>query len=239
MPNYSTNYGIQKSSASSVLEWYQDQDEIGWRIFMGRTPKPAQFHAGYTGNDKEEGFGRLVEALEKIEPTDYGYYCIQLISKSKAKDAMAPMCNFQIHQPPAPTYGGYGSYNSMNEILSEIRALKAERMKKSVDESDEEDEEPEEVGSVEPAAPSIQAVLAGVLAHPQITNLIVTAITNLAGNLMKPASAPVTAVAGVETDTIEQSIQILLSKGVTPDDLAKLAAMEQGQINFLLSMLRK
>lgn len=235
MPNYSTNYGVQKSSASSVLDWYNDQDEIGWRIFMGRTPKPANFHAGFTGSDKEEGLDRLNEALMKIEPTDYGYYCIQLISKSKAKDALAPMCNFQIHQPPVPSYGGGGSYSSMNEVLSEIRALRAERMR---EESEDEDDQ-EEVGSVQPQQPSVQALIAGVLAHPQITNLIVTAITNLAGNMIKPAQQPVTAVAGVEVDSIEQSIQILLSKGVTPEDLAKLAAMEQGQINFLLTMLRK
>ena len=52
-------------------------------------------------------------------------------------------------------------------------------------------------------------------------------------------SAPIKAVAGVEPDEISKSIEVLLSKGVTADDLARLAAMDQGQINFLLSMLRK
>ena len=230
------NYGVQKSSASSVLDWYNDQDETGWRIFMGRTPKPAQFHAGFTGSDKEEGLDRLSETLAKIEPTDYGYYCIQLVSKSKSKDALAPMCNFQIHQPPSPSYGYGGGYSGMNEVLSELRALRAERMK---EQEEDEEEEPGEMGMVQSQQPSIQSMIAGVLTHPQITNLIVNAITNLAGTIMKPGSQPVTAVAGVDTDTIEQSIQILLSKGVTPEDLAKLASMEQGQINFLLSMLRK
>jgi len=230
------NYGVQKSSASSVLDWYNDQDETGWRIFMGRTPKPAQFHSGFTGSDKEEGLDRLSEALAKIEPTDYGYYCIQLISKSKAKDALAPMCNFQIHQPPSASYSG-GGYSGMNEVLSELRALRAERMKQ--DQEDEDEDESSELGMVQPQQPSVQALIAGVLTHPQITNLIVNAITNLAGTIMKPTQQPVTAVAGVETDTIEQSIQILLSKGVTPEDLVKLAEMDQMQINFLLSMLRK
>ncbi len=56
-------------------------------------------------------------------------------------------------------------------------------------------------------------------------------------SFMKPA--PVKQIAGVEPDEIQKSIEILLSKGVTADDLARLAAMDQGQINFLLSMLRK
>jgi hypothetical protein len=38
---------------------------------------------------------------------------------------------------------------------------------------------------------------------------------------------------------VEQIIQTLFSKGVTADDLAKLAAMPQAQIAMLLSMLRK
>lgn len=229
------NYGVQKSSASSVLDWYNDQDETGWRIFMGRTPKSANFHAGFTGSDKEEGLDRLSETLSKIEPTDYGYYCIQLVSKSKSKDALSPMCNFQIHQPPSQSYGG-GGYSGMNEVLSELRAIRQERMKQDQDE--DEDEETGEMGMVQPQ-PSVQSLIAGVLTHPQITNLIVNAITNIAGTFMKPGQQPVTSVAGVETDTIEQSVQILLSKGVTPEDLQKLASMEQNQINFLLSMLRK
>ena len=73
-----------------------------------------------------------------------------------------------------------------------------------------------------------------------VQQFIITQILGFMSKVMgNNTPPPVTAVAGVETDDLENTIQILLSKGVTPADLAKLAAMDQGQINFLLSMLRK
>jgi hypothetical protein len=116
----------------------------------------------------------------------------------------------------------------MNEILSEIRALRAERIAEM---EGDEDDEPEE----QPATAS--SILAGIMQQPQVQTMIVNFITSMAGNFMKPA--PVKQIAGVEPDDIAKTIETLFSKGVTPEDLAKLAAMDQGQINFLLSMLRK
>jgi hypothetical protein len=58
------------------------------------------------------------------------------------------------------------------------------------------------------------------------------------GNIVSSFSAPkVQHVSG--TQDLEQIIQTLFSKGVTADDLEKLAAMPQAQISMLLSMLRK
>jgi hypothetical protein len=121
-----------------------------------------------------------------------------------------------------------GQYQAMNEILSEIRALRAERIAEM---EGDEDDEPEE----QPATAS--SILAGIMQQPQVQTMIVNFITSMAGNFMKPA--PVKQIAGVEPDDIAKTIETLFSKGVTPEDLAKLAAMDQGQINFLLSMLRK
>jgi transcription initiation factor IIE alpha subunit len=58
------------------------------------------------------------------------------------------------------------------------------------------------------------------------------------GNIVSGFAAPkVQHVSG--TQDMEQIIQTLFSKGVTADDLEKLAAMPQAQISMLLSMLRK
>jgi hypothetical protein len=125
---------------------------------------------------------------------------------------------------------GYGVSNQQaqinNEILNEIRALRAERLA----EIDEEDEETEEEEA--PATPS--SILAGMLQQPQVQQLLITALGNLVGNFARPR---VQAVSG--TQDIETTLQILFSKGVTADDLAKLAAMPESQITMLLSMLRK
>jgi len=121
-----------------------------------------------------------------------------------------------------------GQYQAMNEILSEIRALRAERIAEMESDEDDEPEEP---------ATTPSSILAGIMQQPQVQSMIVNFITSMAGNFMKPA--PVKQIAGVEPDDIANTMEILFSKGVTPEDLAKLAAMDQGQINFLLSMLRK
>ena len=115
----------------------------------------------------------------------------------------------------------------MNEILSEIRALRQERLAE-IDTDDDEEEEEEETPT---------SIIAGILKEPEMKAAILGLVANIATGLIKPA--PVKQIAGVETDSIQKSIEILLSKGVTEEDIAKLAAMEQGQINFLLSMLRK
>jgi len=73
-----------------------------------------------------------------------------------------------------------------------------------------------------------------MLQQPQVQQLLIAALGNLVGNFARPRVA---AVSG--TQDIETTLQILFSKGVTADDLAKLAAMPESQITMLLSMLRK
>jgi hypothetical protein len=222
------NYGVQKSSAHAVLSWYENQAEAAFRIFRGNKENDAYFTDGYTGSDKDEGYQQLSKALAEIEPTDYNVYFVKVYpSNPKAKKAGAGV-TFQIHSPSMGAVHSQapGQYQAMNEILSEIRALRQERMEEM--ETDEEEEEA-------PATPS--SILAGMLQQPQMQAILMNAIASIAGSFMKPA--PVKQIAGVEPDEIQKSIEILLSKGVTADDLARLAAMDQGQINFLLSMLRK
>jgi hypothetical protein len=225
------NYGVQKSSLSAVLSWYNNQDDAAFRIFRGNKENDAYFCDGYTGSDREEGEMALAKALSEIEPTDYNVYFLKLYPSNPKAKKSAPGITFQLHsQTIGAVYQQPGQYQAMNEILSEIRALRQERMAEVISE-DEEEEEAEA-----PATPT--SILAGILQTPQVQSVLINVLTSMAGTLMTK-STPVKAVAGVEPDEISKSIEVLLSKGVTPDDLARLAAMDQGQINFLLSMLRK
>jgi len=225
------NYGVQKSSLSTVLSWYNNQDDAAFRIFRGNKENDAYFCDSYTGSDRAEGEMALAKALSEIEPTDYNVYFLKLYPSNPKAKKSAPGITFQLHsQTIGAVYQQPGQYQAMNEILSEIRALRQERMSEVISE-DEEEEEAEA-----PATPS--SILAGILQTPQVQSVLINVLTNMAGTLMTK-STPVKAVAGVDPDEISKSIEVLLSKGVTADDLARLAAMDQGQINFLLSMLRK
>lgn len=224
------NYGVQKSSLSAVLSWYNNQDDAAFRIFRGNKENDAYFCDGYTGSDREEGEMALAKALSEIEPTDYNVYFLKLYPSNPKAKKSAPGITFQLHsQTIGAVYQQPGQYQAMNEILSEIRALRQERMAEM--DTDDEEEEAEA-----PATPT--SILAGILQTPQVQSVLINVLTSMAGNFMAK-STPVKAVAGVDPDEISKSIEVLLSKGVTADDLARLAAMDQGQINFLLSMLRK
>lgn len=222
------NYGVQKSSLTAVLSWYNNQDETAFRIFRGNKENDAFFCDAYTGTDKEEGEMSLVKSLNEIEPTDYNVYFLKLYPVAVKAKKTGPGITFQLHSQQAvgAVYQNPGQYQAMNEILSEIRALREERI------ADPEEEEEEA-----PATPG--GILAGILQTPAVQNMLVNMLSGIMSNIMAPKPAPIQAVAGIETDDLSEIIKTLLSKGVTVNDLAKLAAMDQGQINFLLSMLRK
>jgi hypothetical protein len=225
-----TFYGAQKSSADGVLAWYEDQEQSNYVIYRHNTKAET---ARYEGGDKEVGMHRLDRFLSEIEPSDFAIYILQLLPSSKKKEDTAPCLTFQLYKNQPGYQSGYSSPVT-NEILSELRAIRSERFNKD----EEEEDEDETVGAVQP---NLMSMLSGVLNHPQVQNILVNMLTSIAGNFMKPKTNPVTSVSGVdeETNDIAKTIEILFEKGVTPSDLKKLASMDQGQINFLLTMLRK
>ena len=221
------DYGVQKSSINSVLSWYNDQEGAGWHIYTGRSPKPDQFHAGYSGNDKQEGADRLAELLHKIEPGDFGTYFLKICPASKSKTAIGPGTTFQLNQRTYVT----PQQSGMSEVLAELKALRMQKEIELDEEDDEEDDQPENSVTNNP-------FLAGILNNPNVQLMINNFLTSIAANFVSVPKTNV-AVSGIETDDLNTIIQTLFSKGVTNEDLAKLAAMDQKQINFLLSMLRK
>ena len=237
-----TYYGAQKSSIEGVLTWYEEQDQAGFVIYRHNTKSET---ARYEGHDKDNGGQRLARFLSEVEPSDYAIYILQLLPGSKKKDATAPSVTFQLYKKEPGMYMP-GMYQ-LNEVVSKLNAIQSRL--DAVERQDESDEEDEEqmggpVAQNQPGQP--QAIsfdgnfLGSVMSQPIVQQFIITQILGFMSKVMgNNTPAPVTQIAGVETDDISKSIETLLSKGVTPADLEKLAAMDQGQINFLLSMLRK
>ena len=219
----------QLRNASAVLNWYNEQPQAAWKIFRFSV-MAKNITGAYDGKSKDEGYEKLQTELSYISPDDYNNFVLGLYN-DKDKERVAPAINkvFVLNEAPLGMIAGYGVSNQQaqvnNEILNEIRALRAERMAEL--ETDEEEEEAEQ-----PVTPS--SILAGMLQQPQVQQMLIAML----GNLVNSFSAPkVQHVSG--TQDVEQIIQTLFSKGVTADDLAKLAAMPQAQIAMLLSMLRK
>ena len=220
----------QLRNASAVLNWYNEQPQAAWKIFRFSV-MAKNITGAYDGKSKDEGYEKLQTELSYISPDDYNNFVLGLYN-DKDKERVAPAINkvFVLNEAPLGMIAGYGVSNQQaqvnNEILNEIRALRAERLAEL--ETDEEEEEEAE----QPVTPS--SILAGMLQQPQVQQMLIAML----GNIVSSFSAPkVQHVSG--TQDVEQIIQTLFSKGVTADDLAKLAAMPQAQIAMLLSMLRK
>ena len=225
----------QLRSAAQVLNWYNDQPQAAFKLYRFSV-RSSNITGAYDGKSKDEGYEKLQSELALIAPDDFNSYVLGVFNE-KDKEKATPAINkvFVVNEPPAGmpmVSGGYvspGQYAMNNEILNEIRALRAERLAK------EEDEEEED----EPEAPTPSSILAGMLMQPSVQNALIGILGNLAASFMKPA-APVAQVAGTHThEEIMHTLDILFSKGVTPEDLKKLSEMPQGQISMLLGMLRK
>jgi len=218
----------QLRTAGAVLNWYNEQPQAAWKLYRFSV-MPRNITGAYDGKDKDEGYQKLQSELALISSDDYNNFVLGIFN-DKDKEKATPALNkvFVVNEAPLGMIAGYGVSNQQaqinNEILNEIRALRAERLAEMDDEEEEEEEQP--------ATPS--SILAGMLQQPQVQQMLIAALGNLVGNFARPRVA---AVSG--TQDIETTLQILFSKGVTADDLAKLAAMPETQITMLLSMLRK
>jgi len=219
-------------SINQVMNWYNDQEQAAWELC--RFQPALKYRQGmYHGKSKEEGAERLAVALNFIPQDDFENYHLTVgnikgTKEKKLEDTVGMY--FVANEKPAHMMGMMpgqyvGRNDRDNEILNELRAIRAERLAELEDEEEEE----------EKATPS--SILAGMLQQPQVQQMLIGILGNLAGNFMKPR---VQHISGTHTaEDLQRIIETLFAKGVTPDDLAKLAEMPESQISFLLSMLRK
>lgn len=120
-----------------------------------------------------------------------------------------------------------------NELLRTLKMMQDDmqemKMKIAI-----EDSEPDEKIESEMSG---SGLVGRVLENPQVINLL----TNICANLFTNNIAPnqIKALAGVESDSLENIIEKLFNKGVTVDDLNILANKPESEIKLLLTLLRK
>lgn len=216
---------VEKFDVDDVLNWYENQKESSFKIFVGFKEDYCRYE--YDGNDKDEGLTMLNSYLNDIKsnPENTNKYLLQVYGSSKSKSSKKGI-TFQLNRSIASVGATQSSGNDlmMREVLNELRALRAERFNREIDDVEEEEEEEKP-----------QSILAGLMAQPQVQTMIMQIVGNIAAAFVKPSTP--TTLAGV--NDIEQILQVLFEKGVTIDDLQKLASMDKSQITMLLTMLRK
>lgn len=220
-----SSYKAEKKTIDGVLNWYLEQTLIAYQIFAGFQKKDDNGKYAYYGNDKEEGAELLEKYLRDLKSDgNNNKYSVHLIA---AKKGFSPCITFQFNDDQPVTVQ---NYRPDNEILSRLAAIENAIQSRPEDDEDDEDDEDEQPKN---------DMLAGILNHPQMQNVLLGIISNIAGSFMTKPKA-VAGINEIENETeVLNIIQKLFEKGVTVSDLNKLAEMEQNQITFLLSMLRK
>jgi hypothetical protein len=219
---------VEKFDVDDVIDWYDNQKESAFKIFVGFKEDYCRYE--YDGNDKEEGCSSLIQYLNDIKKNteNTNKYLLQVYGGAKSgKSSTKKGITFQLNRS-ASSVGSVSSGNDlvMREVLNELRELRAERFNRDIEDAEGEEEEEKP-----------QGILAGLMAQPQIQTMIMQIVGNIAAAFVKPM--PNTKLAGVDDGDIEKILQILFDKGVTIDDLGKLASMDKSQITMLLTMLRK
>lgn len=230
----------QFRTSQEVLNYYNEQDEPAWEIHRFAVSGSKNRDAIYYGTDKDTGLRKLTDELASKQSDDCENYVLLL--GNMVKKEFVPVYSKVFTPNPKPenmpmvgAYGmqPYGQNQALNEILSELRAQRAERMAE-LKEDEDEIAEPEDDGIL--AGQEKMEKLVNQI-HGIMTSPVTSAVLSMLGMFNKPQ---VQQLAGTHSkDDVTQIVDTLLSKGVTPDDLAKLASMDQKQIDFLLSMLRK
>jgi len=230
----------QFRTSQEVLNYYNEQDEPAWEIHRFAVSGSKNRDGIYYGTDKDAGLRKLTDELASKQSDDCENYVIlfgNMVKKEfvpvyskvftpNPKMESGPMVGLYGQQP-------YGQNQALTEILNEMRAQRAERLAE-LREDEDEHAEPDD-GGILAGQEKVERLVNQI--HGIMTSPVTSAVLSMLGMFNKPQ---VQQLAGTHSkDDVQQIVDTLLSKGVTPDDLAKLAAMEQKQIDFLLSMLRK
>lgn len=191
--------------------------------------------------DLETAAETLMEDLSMIREYNTAVYTINHFKKVPAaglKKSTEPDCISTFKKGFSEEQRMVYRNDSNMAILDELRSMKNEvqelKLKIEIEEGEGEDEEELEK-KMEPAS-----FLGSLIGNPAVQTTITNFLTNLLANLTTPTiqkNMPQT-LAGTETETINDILQRLESKGVTASDLQKLSNLPDSQITMLLGMLR-
>lgn len=224
-------YNPEIHTGDALLNYYEDYDYAGYKVFAGHKADPLCERFAYTGSDKGAGRDTLQNAINAIlsNPENTNIYLLQLIETKGKKIEPKNAITFQLNKRQSfQPYPINGQLQEINVLRSEIAALKSQL------EEDDDDDEYEEDDNF----------LSGLMKSPELKNALISGIQALIMPKGRIAS-----VAGVVSEEISQdqkidkAIEILKNYDDTlGDDLLMLCNMAMNnptQFNFLLTLLRK
>jgi len=193
----------------------------------------------HESNDTEEGAEKLEEFLRKAGGAKLTVYTFKSIPKTGITEKSEPykIFPYQSEYTTEQKDEYYQRSGIAGAIIAEVRDVKRELadMKAKMD-TEETDEELEE--KMEPAPGGI---VGAILGNPAVQTILANLLTNVTANMVTrpaPVARPVHLAGMPETEVAASCLETLMAKGMTIQDLQKLADMAPDRIAFLLNILR-
>lgn len=246
--------GIDLKGLDQVIDTYVYRGIPNYQVMSG---KDLKFY--YAGNNIDEGREVLMNNLKVVQ--DNGstavYKIIYFDGESDGKlnkSEIVGSNSFRLLMPDEEKemyrsrMAGVGSsqLDQIKQLLETLIQQSAglESRIAALEAFDEEEDEPEEKKEG-----GIAGLLSGILEDPQIKSIVVNGIVDLVkkvkpGNAIEDRPVPSAAVGNISAEDVEkmnQAILILMDKGMTADDLTKLANIAKDDpitFTFLLNKLR-
>jgi len=226
---------------NSVLHWFENNADTPYFSVWDKKTMLFQNSA----DDMEVALQKLSDNISAAEQNGYNDVLILKLHPKKEKsgyvtDKSETIASFTFRPAELPQYQPYQQYaqnnSNSNAILEKLTGIESRLNAIEEEEIEEEVEQPK----------GIAGYVETLLQNEQIQSAMAGLVTNFLGKILAPKISNQMALAGIPE---EQDEKILLAINILKqhdeflgDDLIKLSEMavsNNGQFNFLLSMLRK
>lgn len=224
-------YKPELHNLESVISYYDQYDEPGYSVYAGHKPETAYCRFTYSGNDKNIGREKLLEALQSVvsNPDNTNTYLLQIITNKGKKNEPVNSITFQLNKPNQyyPMAPQNMQIAGVNELIGKLNAIEQKLALMESEDEDEDDHAEENNG------------IGALFNNPQIQSMLMQGIMNMF--TQKPQMSAVAGIPENSDDKLKVALEIL-QKNVPDlsDKLLKLADMsikEPTKFNMLLKLL--
>jgi hypothetical protein len=224
-------YKPELHNLESVISYYEQYDEAGYSVYAGHKPETAYCRFTYSGNDKNIGREKLLEALQSVvsNPDNTNTYLLQIITNKGKKNEPVNSITFQLNKPNQyyPMAPQNMQIAGVNELIGKLNAIEQKLALMESEDEDEDEQSEENIG------------IGALFNNPQIQNMLMQGIMNMF--TQKPQMSAVAGIPDNNDEKLKVAIEIL-QKNVPnlADKLLKLADMsvqEPTKFKMLLNLL--
>jgi hypothetical protein len=224
-------YKPELHNIDAVMSYFDNYDDPGYQVYAGHKPDPHFCRFTYSGNDKNVGREKLLEALQSVisNPDNTNTYLLQITAQKGKKHEPINSITFQLNKPQSFYPAHNMQVHGISEIVGKLSAIEQRISMIENDDDDDDDDDPEnELGA-----------LGTLFASPEIKSMLMQGLMTMFTK--KPQTMAVAGIPENDDEKLKVALEIL-KKNVPDlaDKLLKLADMsvnESIKFQMLIKML--